>query len=41
MKTKLLSLLLGAATMLGVTAASAEDTVKLAVGQRGIWDTSV
>jgi NitT/TauT family transport system substrate-binding protein len=41
MKTKLLSLLLGAATILGATAASAEDTVKLAVGQRGNWDTSV
>jgi NitT/TauT family transport system substrate-binding protein len=41
MKTKLLSLLLGAATMFGATSASAEDTVKLAVGQRGNWDTSV
>lgn len=41
MKTKMLSLLLGAATMLGATAASAEDTVKLAIGQRGNWDTSV
>jgi NitT/TauT family transport system substrate-binding protein len=41
MKTKLLSLLLGAATILGATAASAEDTVKLAIGQRGNWDTSV
>jgi NitT/TauT family transport system substrate-binding protein len=34
-------LLLGAATMLGASAASAEDTVKLAIGQRGNWDTSV
>jgi NitT/TauT family transport system substrate-binding protein len=41
MKTKLLSLLLGAAAMLGASAASADDTVKLAVGQRGNWDTSV
>ena len=41
MKEKLLSLLLGAATMLGATAASAQDTVKLAIGQRGNWDTSV
>ena len=41
MKTKLLSLLLCAAAMLGASAASAEDTVKLAVGQRGNWDTSV
>ena len=29
------------AATLSVTAASAEDTVKLAVGQRGNWDTSV
>jgi NitT/TauT family transport system substrate-binding protein len=41
MKTKLLSLLLGAAAMLGASAASADDTVKLAVGQRGNCDTSV
>jgi NitT/TauT family transport system substrate-binding protein len=42
MKTKkMLSVLLGAAAMLGATAASAEDTVKLAIGQRGNWDTSV
>lgn len=41
MKTKLLSLLLGAATVLGAASASAEDTVKLAIGQRGNWDTSV
>jgi NitT/TauT family transport system substrate-binding protein len=34
-------LLLGAATVLGAASASAEDTVKLAVGQRGNWDTSV
>jgi NitT/TauT family transport system substrate-binding protein len=34
-------LLLGAAAMLGASAASADDTVKLAVGQRGNWDTSV
>jgi NitT/TauT family transport system substrate-binding protein len=38
---KLFSLLLGAATVLGAASASAEDTVKLAVGQRGNWDTSV
>jgi NitT/TauT family transport system substrate-binding protein len=38
---KLFSLLLGAATVLGAVSASAEDTVKLAVGQRGNWDTSV
>src|SRR5882724_3622108 len=30
-----------ALALLGATAASAEDTVKLAVGQRGNWDTSV
>jgi NitT/TauT family transport system substrate-binding protein len=41
MKTKLLSVLLGAATVLGAASASAEDTVKLAIGQRGNWDTSV
>ena len=41
MKTKLLSLLLGAATMFGAASASADDTVKLAIGQRGNWDTSV
>jgi NitT/TauT family transport system substrate-binding protein len=41
MKMKLFSLLLGAATVLGAASASAEDTVKLAVGQRGNWDTSV
>jgi NitT/TauT family transport system substrate-binding protein len=41
MKAKLLSLLLGAAAMLGASAASAEDTIKLAIGQRGNWDTSV
>jgi NitT/TauT family transport system substrate-binding protein len=41
MKIKLLSLLLGAATMFGAGSASAEDTVKLAIGQRGNWDTSV
>jgi NitT/TauT family transport system substrate-binding protein len=27
--------------MLGASAASAEDTIKLAIGQRGNWDTSV
>jgi NitT/TauT family transport system substrate-binding protein len=41
MKAKLLSLLLGAAAMLSASAASAEDTIKLAIGQRGNWDTSV
>jgi NitT/TauT family transport system substrate-binding protein len=41
MRTKLLSLLLGAATMFGGATVSAEDTVKLAIGQRGNWDTSV
>lgn len=41
MKKRLLPLLLGVATVLAATAASAEDTVKLAVGQRGNWDTSV
>src|SRR5882724_8812453 len=35
-----ISAALAALAMLG-TAASAEDTVKLAVGQRGNWDTSV
>src|SRR5262245_56903874 len=28
-------------TLLGVSAASAQDKVKLAMGQRGNWDTSV
>src|SRR5690242_12092462 len=41
MKMKLLSVLLGAAAMLGASAASADDTIKLAIGQRGNWDTSV
>ncbi len=30
-----------ALALLGATSASAEDIVKLAVGQRGNWDTSV
>ncbi|MCK9914742.1 ABC transporter substrate-binding protein [Microbacteriaceae bacterium K1510] len=34
-------LMAGAAMLSAVQAASAEDTVKLAVGQRGNWDTSV
>jgi NitT/TauT family transport system substrate-binding protein len=35
-------MLLGAVTLLGITAgASADDKIKLAIGQRGNWDTSV
>jgi NitT/TauT family transport system substrate-binding protein len=42
MKARTTLLALGIAAVLGAThAASAEDTVKLAVGQRGNWDTSV
>src|SRR5262245_18960053 len=32
---------LAALTILGVSAAAAQDKVKLAIGQRGNWDTSV
>ena len=32
---------LAALTLLGVSAAAAQDKVKLAIGQRGNWDTSV
>ena len=41
MKKGLLICALAALTTFGATAASAEDTIKLAVGQRGNWDTSV
>jgi len=42
MRKNKLSCALAALTLLGAaTAASAEDTLKLAVGQRGNWDTSV
>lgn len=39
--TKLAGLLAGAALLAAMQPASAEDTVKLAIGQRGNWDTSV
>src|SRR5476651_1730609 len=42
MNNNKLACALAALTLLGTaTAASAEDTIKLAVGQRGNWDTSV
>jgi len=41
MKSKMTVALALAALVAGAQAASAEDTVKLAVGQRGNWDTSV
>src|ERR1051325_2638112 len=42
MRTTTTVLALAAVTLLGATAgASADDKVKLAIGQRGNWDTSV
>jgi NitT/TauT family transport system substrate-binding protein len=41
MKGKLFSMMLAAGMLAVVLPASAEDTVKLAIGQRGNWDTSV
>jgi NitT/TauT family transport system substrate-binding protein len=41
MKKNTFACALAALTLLGVSAASAQDKVKLAIGQRGNWDTSV
>src|ERR1043166_283545 len=41
MKAVTIACALGALALAGASPASADDTVKLAVGQRGNWDTSV
>src|SRR6478672_5471474 len=41
MKKKTFASALAALTLLGISAAGAQDKVKLAIGQRGNWDTSV
>lgn len=42
MKTKMMAGAIAVAALVGaVHTAAAEDTVKLAIGQRGNWDTSV
>ncbi len=41
MKKNIFACALAALTLFGFSAASAQDKVKLAIGQRGNWDTSV